>query len=146
MTTRFRRWMLLPVAAIIIVAGLFWAREQAREAKKDPLTKAQEWVHKSFGMQLEQQTSSGSGLKVEAVASASSAAEAGVKAGDRIVAVGDRSVWHIYQLIELISRLAGGPMLPMLVATGEDYHLVRLALANVKTPPPLVEEEAGHHH
>lgn len=146
MRPRFHKWMLLPVAAIVVVAGMFWAREQAREAKKDPLTKAQEWVQKSFGMTVEQKTSTGSGLKVEGVLPGSAAAEAGIKAGDQVVAVGDRSVWHVYQLIELISQRTRGPVVPVLVATGEDYHLARLPLAGVKTPPPIVEEEGGHHH
>lgn len=146
MRTSFRRWMLLLVAAIIVVAGLFWARAEVREAKKDPLTKAQEWVQKSFGMTVERQTSTGSGLKVQAVLPGGAAAEAGIKQGDRIVAVGDRSVWHVYQLVELIAARKGAPMMPVLVATGDDYHLVRPSLAGAKTPPPIEEEEGGHHH
>jgi S1-C subfamily serine protease len=138
--------MLLPVVAIAVVAGMFWAREQAREAKKDPLTKARDWVQKSFGMTVERETKTGSGIKVEAVAPGSAAAEAGIRAGDQIVAVADRSVWHVHQLVELIAEGTGGPVVPVLVATGDDYHLVRLSLAGMKTPPPIAEEEGGHHH
>ena len=141
-----RSWVLLPVVAIALVAGMFWARNQAIETKKDPMTKAQEWVTRSFGMTVEKQTSGGNGLEVESVAPKGAAAEAGIKVGDRIAAVSDRSVWHVYQLIELISERLRGPVLPVLVASGDDYHLVRLSAAGARTPPPIEEEEGGHQH
>jgi S1-C subfamily serine protease len=146
MRPMLRSWILLPVAAIILVVGMFWARSQAVEAKKDPLTKVQDWVEKSFGMRVEKQTTGGDGLKVESVLPKGAAAEGGIKTGDRIVTVGDRSVWHVYQLAEVISQRLRGPVLPVLVATGDDYHLVRLSAAGVKTPPPIEQEESGHQH
>jgi hypothetical protein len=118
-----RTWILLPIIAIIIVVGMFWAREQAREAKKDPLVKAQEGIEKSFGMKLETKTSSGSGLKVLAVRPGSPADKTGIKAGDVVVALGERSVWHVYQFADLMSKqLQAMPYLPLLVEHKGEYR------------------------
>ena len=121
----FRTWILLPIVAIIFFVGLFWAREQAREAKKDPVVKAQEGIEKSFGMKLETQTSSGNGLKVLAVRSGSPADKSGIKVGDQVLAIGDRSIWHTYQFGDLMTKqLQAAPYLPVLVEHNGEYRSV----------------------
>jgi hypothetical protein len=49
-------------------------------------------------------------------------------------------------MVDLIAGSARTPVLPLLIASGDDYHLARLSLAGVKTPPPIKEDESGHHH
>ncbi len=142
----FRAWMLLPIIAILFIAGLFWARQQAAQGKKDPLTQAQDWVRDSFGMTVEKATTEGDGLKVEVVSSGGAAAAVGIKAGDRIIAVGERSVWHVYQLTTLIAKWMNGPVAPVLVASGKGDHQVLLPLGGIQTEPPNLEEEGEHNH
>ncbi len=125
MRPRLRVWVLLPVAAILLVIGMFWAREQAAETRKDPVLKAQEGIEKSFGMKLELQTSSGNGLKVLSVRPGSPADKNGIKKDDVVVAIGDRSVWHAYQFADLMSQqLQSAGYIPLLVKRGDEYRSV----------------------
>ncbi len=120
--------MLLPILGIALIVGLFWAREQTRETQKDPVVRAQDQIEKSFGMKLETQTNGGNGLEVLAVRPGSTADSGGIKVGDHVVAVGERSVWHTYGFTEVISKqLKDAPVLPVLVDHNGDYHQVVFA-------------------
>ncbi len=67
------------------------------------------------------------GVRVEGVRAGGPAQRGGIKAGDRIVACGDQSVWHAQQLWELISGLGTQRMpVALLVEREGTYHGVML--------------------
>jgi len=118
-----RTWVLLLIGAIIIVGGMFWARAHSgAAAKKDPLLEAQAQVEKAFGMKLATACGPEGGLKVEAVKKGSPADLTGIKVGDRVLTVGDRSVWHVYQFSQYASEvLQSAPGVSMLVERKGGY-------------------------
>jgi membrane-associated protease RseP (regulator of RpoE activity) len=119
----FRPWIILLILIIVIVAGVLLRGQP--EAKKSAVVMAQETIAKIIGMKLETASSTGTGLKVEEVKSDSPAAELGIKVGDRIVAVGDRSVWHTEQFTQFANEFSqAGRPIPMLVESKGDYRLV----------------------
>ncbi|NIR00309.1 MAG: PDZ domain-containing protein, partial [Gemmatimonadales bacterium] len=82
---------------------MIWVRVRAPSAgTDDPLLLARESIAERFGMELATTAGPEGGLLVETVAPGRPAEQVGIQAGDRIVACGDRSVWHVYQLMELI--------------------------------------------
>ena len=93
MRPRIRTWTLLLVAVIGFVAVLFWTRSNPAQ-EKDPLTEAQETIADAFGMTLAQVCGPEGGLPVEAIEPNGPAAGAGIEVGDRVVTIGDESVWH----------------------------------------------------
>ncbi len=140
-----RTWTLLLIAAIALVFGLFWARGKSGEAKKNPLEQSQAAMEKSLGMKLATQSGPEGGLKVEAVKKGSPADAVGIKVGDRILTVGDRSVWHVYQFQEYASKLSEqAPAMLLLVERKGEYHNVVLRLSEMI--PPVEEQGNGHNH
>ncbi len=134
-------WALLLIAAILFMAGLFWVRANPPE-ERTPLDEAVADVLQYVGMEVEPEPREKSGLLVKSVTPGSPAEHAGVKAGERVVAVGDRSVWHALQLQELINtamRRPGGCLL-MLEKDGH-YHSVVLGFVRLPAPPTH-----GHSH
>jgi S1-C subfamily serine protease len=119
-----RSWMLVLIGGILFAAGMFWVR--AREhtgGLDDPLLQARDSLARSFGMEVATEAGPEGGVLVAEVRPGSPAERAGIKAGDRIVACGDRSVWHAYQLAQYIGEeLAFGPAVTLLVESGGDYR------------------------
>jgi len=143
MRPRLRTWTLLLIAAIVFVGLLFWARANPYE-EKAPVVEAQETIQRAFGMKLATETKSGDGLSVEEVDPKGPAANVGIEAGDRIVAVGDESVWHTYQFIEAANkRLSAAPMLALLVERKGEYRVI---IFRADGPLPLPGEDEEHHH
>ena len=102
------------------------------------------YIEQAFGMKLALESGPQGGLPVEAVEAGGPAANVGVEVGDRIVAVGDESVWHVYQLIEIINRwVSASPGLPLLVEREGEY---RVLVFRSSGPLPLPGEEDGHQH
>lgn len=139
MKALFRTWTILLLLAIVLV-GVLVLRGQQGEEKKDPVVQAQEAIEKGLGMQLETQSSTGAGLKVLAVRKGSPADQEGIKVGDRIITVADRSVWHTYQFLDFMSQQREiMPALPVLVANKDNYRTVvfgRPSGSRTATPPP----------
>jgi len=143
MRPRIRTWTLLLIAAIGFVAALFWVRANPSQ-EKDPLTEAQETIDHAFGMTLAQACGPEGGLPVEAVEPNGPAAGAGIEVGDRVVTIGDESVWHTYQFIEALNRRASSSTaLALLVEREGDYRVVVFRNSG---PLPVPGEVEGHQH
>jgi S1-C subfamily serine protease len=144
-----RTWVVLLLGAIVFVAGLFWVRANFAELqKKDPLTEAQESIEDTFGMTLAKEPGpGGGGLPVEAVDPEGVAARAGFDVGDRVMAVGDRSVWHIYQFAELVdASISVAPVLPLLVERDGEYRQVLIGHRGAPLVMPEVDHSGHSHH
>ncbi len=140
-----RTWTLLLIAAIALVFGLFWARAKAGEAKKNPLEQSQAEMEKIIGMKLALESGPMGGLKVEAVKKGSPADSVGIKVGDRVVSIGDKSVWHVYQFHEYASKLSEqAPVLMLLVERKGEYRQVIFKLQG--QIPPVEGQEDAHGH
>jgi len=143
MRPRIRTWVVLLVAAIGFMAALFWMRANPTQ-KKDPLTESQETVEHVFGMTIARESGPSGGLAVEVVERNGPAAAVGMEVGDRVMAVGDESVWHPYQFIEAVNRLASSSTaLPLLVEREGAYRVVVFRSSGELPVPGEVE---GHHH
>ena len=143
MRPRIRTWTLLLVAAIGFVAALFWVRANPSQ-EKNPLAEAQETIDNAFGVTLAQACGPEGGLPVEAVEPSGPAAGAGIEVGDRVMAIGDESVWHAYQFIEALNkRASSSAVLPLLVERDGDYRVVVFRSSGELPVPGEVE---GHQH
>ena len=143
MRPRIRTWTLLLLAAIIFMSALFWMRANPVQ-EKDPLAEAQDTIADAFGMTLAQACGPEGGLPVEAVEPNSPADSVDIRTGDRVVAVGDASIWHAYQFIEAVNKLAASsPVLPVLLEREGNYHAVMFRNTGRLPVPGEVE---GHHH
>ena len=121
-----RSWTLLLIGTILLVGGMFWVRANPRSPESDdPLIKARDSLAQGFGIELATESRPEGGVRVEGVKPGSAAEEAGINAGDRIVACGDRSVWHAYQLAEyIVQELTYTPAVSLLVERDGDYRQV----------------------
>jgi S1-C subfamily serine protease len=128
-------WALLLIAAILFVAGLFWVR--AHPAQKDnPLAQATDNISLGLGMEVEPAPGPEGGLLVKEVRPKSVAEHVGVKVGERVVAVGDRSVWHAVQLEQFISEeMSTTGSCTIMLVKGNVYRTVTLGFARVAPPP-----------
>lgn len=102
-----RSWMLLMVAAIVFVGAMFWARANPPAQNQDPLEEAQQQIESAFGMTVEKKAGPQGGLHVESLKPGSPAEQVGLQEGDRIVAVGTKSVWHVHQFVEFTQGALG---------------------------------------
>jgi len=129
-----RSWIVLFVAAIMFVGGMFWLRSRPQEPEvEDPLAEARESLDRGFGLELTSEVAAGGGVRVEGVKPGSPAERAGIEGGDRIVACGDYSVWHAYQLRELVvERLGQGLAVVVLVERAGDYRPAVLAMPRMQ--------------
>jgi hypothetical protein len=98
----FRSWILLLVGAICVVGAMTWMRLNPAEPD-DPLLQARRSIAEGFGMDLAIQSDGSGGLRVEAVTPGRPAEQVGIEVGDRIVACGDRSVWHVHQMAQFVN-------------------------------------------
>lgn len=143
MRPRIRTWTLLLIAAIGFMAALFWIRANPTQ-KKDPLTESQETVEHAFGMTIARESGPTGGLAVEAIERDGPAAGVGIEVGDRVMAVGDESVWHAYQFIEAVNRRASSsPSLSLLVEREGAYRVIVFRSSGEL---PLPGEAEGHQH
>jgi membrane-associated protease RseP (regulator of RpoE activity) len=133
-----RPWILLLAAAIFLVGGLFWARSQTGDkAPTDPLLEAQQQMEGALGAKLATIAGPEGGLKVEAVRKGSPADQTGMKVGDRLLSVGDRSVWHVQQLSEFVSeQLESAPALAFLMARDDEYFQIIFRRPGAHTGAP----------
>ncbi len=132
-------WALLLIGAILFMGGLFWVRAHPAQ-KANPLTQATDTISAELGMEVEPAASLEGGLLVKAVRPKSIAAQVGVKAGEKVVAVGDRSVWHAVRLQELISKeMSTRGSCTIMLVKGTTYRTVTLGFAPVPPPPPAEE-------
>jgi hypothetical protein len=138
----------LLLAAIGLVVGMFWIRAHPEDfSPKDPLTAAQDVMSEAFGMTLAKDSEGRGGLEVLEMSRNGAAAQGGLQVGDRIVAIADRSVWHIHQFQELVlEQLEAFPGLILLRERDGSYEMV--VLTQGINPDPLVEaleEQSGEH-
>jgi S1-C subfamily serine protease len=120
-----RWWTLLLVAAILFVGGMIWVRLQPPAAdRNNPLLQARESIAERFGMEVATAAGPEGGLLVEAVTPGEPAERVGIQVGDRIVACGDRSVWHVHQMVEVIDeQVSRGGVVAMLIERDGAYRL-----------------------
>jgi hypothetical protein len=133
----FHTWIILLILVIAIVAVVMFRGEPEKE--KDQVVQAQETIDRVLGMKLEPAASTGTGLKVEGITKGGQAEQQDIKIGDRVIAVGDRSVWHTVQFTEFASEFSEARRpLPMLVESKGNYRLVvfgRPQGASPQNPP-----------
>jgi len=138
-----RGWIVLLFGGILFVAGLFWVRG-IEPPERDPSVLAQRAIENAFGMYIAIQPARGGGVSVGSVEPGSKAEEAGIQAGDRIAAVGDRSVWHVLQLAEFMNQhisIAGATA--VLVDRDDEWSIAVLPSQELL---PLPEPDDHHHH
>lgn len=137
------RWALLLGAAILVMGGLIWVRVYPPKPP-NPLEDSVEAISDVFGMTVSVGPHPGGGELVEKVRPGSLAERIGFRVGERIVAVGERSVWHVRQLQELISQRSqmGQPLTVMV--TPDDKVFRVLTFGPVPLPPPASPDEHGH--
>jgi S1-C subfamily serine protease len=120
-----RSWMLLLVGAIVFVGGMFWVRANSSSGPQDPLLEAQQDLESVFGMKVALQANQQGGLQIEAVTPGGPAEHVGLAAGDRVVACGDKSVWHSYQLLQFVQQqMESAPAVVLLVERDGEYRQV----------------------
>ncbi len=139
-----RSWVVLLLGAIVFVWALFWVRANYAELqKKDPLTEAQESIEEALGMRVAKESGPGGGLPVEAVEPGGPAEQVGLAVGDRIMALGDRSLWHVYQFADLInSNVTMGRGIMLLVQRDGEYRMIVFR----HRTGPVSMPHAGHTH
>lgn len=144
MRRRFSGLTILLLLAIVFVLGLFWVRNQPPQVE-DPLAESQQAINKKLGFLVEEVPGPRGGLTVISVTPNTPGARMGLKAGDRILAVNERSVWHVVQLQDLLAeKLAKG----MTVLMVEREGTFRVALVSSRAIPGAESFTAssGHAH
>ncbi len=107
MKPRMRSWIIALIAAILFVGGLFWVRANPPAGEPDPLVDARDQLVERLGLEVALEAGPGGGLRVEGVRPDSPVDRAGIQVGDRLMACGDRSVWHVHQLVQFIAEDLG---------------------------------------
>ena len=117
-------WALLLLAAILVVGAMVWLRVQPPESsgEEDPLADAAEQLAKGLGLEVDPAGEQGGGVRVTGVRAGSPAEQMEMQAGDRIVACGMQSVWHAYQLADLMSQSLGRGRPAMLLVEREGEY------------------------
>jgi len=116
--------VVLLVAAIVFVGLMFWVRTHP-EKPKDPVMDAVGQLKESLGLTVQPVPGPEGGLPVLDVKAGSPADRLGFRKGDRILAVGDRSVWHVLMFSEQLSQnLETGMPSPILVNSNGTYHSI----------------------
>jgi S1-C subfamily serine protease len=137
-----RGWVLALVVAILVMGGLLWVRGHPGQPY-NPLEESVATISDVLGIQVSVNPDSRGGELIEKVRPGSPAERMGVRPGERIVAVGERSVWHAQQLQQLIAQRSqmGMPIGLMLASADGTCRVV--AFAPVAMPPPPSPEEHG---
>ena len=131
MRRRFSGLTILLLLAIVFVLGLFWVRSQPPKVD-DPLAESQQAINEKLGLLVEEVPGPKGGLTVISVTPDTPGARMGLKAGDRILTVNERSVWHVVQLQDLLAdKLEKGLTVFMVEREGT----FRLALVSSRAIP-----------
>ncbi|MGD0111125.1 MAG: PDZ domain-containing protein [Armatimonadota bacterium] len=118
--------VVLLVAAIVFVALMLWVRTHP-EKPPDPVMDAVDEMAQGIGFTVQPVPGPEGGLPVLAVKAGSPADHLGFRKGDRILAVGDRSIWHAQMLSEQLSQnLQSGMPFPVLVNSSGTFHSIIL--------------------
>ena len=138
-----RGWALALLAAILLMAGLFWVRSHPAKPY-NPLEESAATISKVLGMQVSANPDPRGGELIEKVRPGGPAERMGLRAGERIVAVGERSVWHAQQLQQLIAQRSqmGIPIGLMLASDDGTFRVV--AFGPVAMPVPSTSHAHGH--
>ncbi len=122
-------WAWLLVLAILFVGGMLWLRVRPPTPahERDALADAAADLDDAIGLQVDASAGRGGGVDVLGVRDGSPAQQLGIQAGDRVVAVGSQSVWHSYQLLDLMKQgLGSGYPVALLVEREGTYRQVVL--------------------
>lgn len=116
--------IILLVAAIIFVSLMIWTRMHPQKPE-DPVGDAISQLSEGLGLDIEPVAGPKGGVTVTAVRPGSPAERLGFQAGDRILAIGDRSVWHALNVHESLGQgLSSGRAFPILVDSNGNYHAI----------------------
>ncbi len=117
-------WALLLLAAIFVMGVMLWLRVHPLEPEKpeDPLAVAAERLAERPGLEVDAGGEEGGGVRVTGVRPGGRAEQMGFQAGDRIVACGAQSVWHAYQLLDLMTQAAARGQPPVLLVEREGEY------------------------
>ena len=125
-------WAWLLVLAILFVGGMLWLRVRPPTSphERDALAEAATELDEAIGLQVDSAPGRGGSVGVLGVRDGSPAQQLGLQAGDRIIAVGSQSVWHSYQLLDLMRQgLGSGYPVALLVERQGTYWQVVLGPA-----------------
>jgi membrane-associated protease RseP (regulator of RpoE activity) len=125
MMRHFSGITVLLVLAIVFIAGVLFTRTRPPQVE-DQVADSVKELYDAFGFQVAGTVGPQGGLDVERVKSGSVAERLGIKKGDRVITVNDRSVWHAKDMADqLFAAVNAGPAF-MLVANGDNYRQVVL--------------------
>jgi hypothetical protein len=115
----------LLVLGIVFIVGVLFTRTRPPQVE-DQVADSIKELYDTFGFQVAGTVGPQGGLDVERVKSGSVADHLGIKKGDRLLTVNDRSVWHAKDMADqLFAAVNAGPAF-MLVANGDNYRQVVL--------------------
>src|SRR5574340_67212 len=118
--------IILLLAAIIFVSLMIWTRTHPQKPE-DPVMDAINELSRGLGLVIEPVAGPKGGVTVTSVNAGSPAERLGFKAGDRILAIGDRSVWNALNVQEFLGQgLSSGAPFPILVDSKGNYHAIIL--------------------
>jgi type II secretory pathway component PulC len=118
------RNIVLLLAILFVVAVMLNRKPPEPE---DPLRDSQQKILEAFGLQVEPVPSGNGGLIVQKVLPDTRGQQIGIEAGDRLLAVNERSIWHVKNMEDLLqTALERGPVFLLLERKGT-YRQVLLA-------------------
>jgi S1-C subfamily serine protease len=117
--------ILLLLIAIAVVGVMIYVQRHP-PSEEDPLAEATKELARGVGLEVKPRPEGAQGgLLVTGVRPGTAAERLGFRAGDRVVAVGDRSVWHAIGLANGIGEaLSRGMPISVLVNSDGHYHSI----------------------
>ncbi|MCJ7822660.1 MAG: PDZ domain-containing protein [Armatimonadetes bacterium] len=133
-------WAWLLVIPILIVGAMMLMRlnPPVNEGPSDPLLEAANHLESALGLQIDTVPLPGGGVRVSGIVPGTPAEQLGIQAGDRIVACGSQSVWHVYQLADLMTQSlgAGYPASLLVEREGTFWQVVLGGTRHTHAQPP----------